>query len=57
MLARSMAQAKAGHFQCFYWAHSSRLWDGAMPFSLYAAAIAATNGVTNGVTNPHFSPR
>ena len=43
MLARSFAQAKAGGFQCFYWAHSGRLWDGTKPFADYAAAIAAAN--------------
>lgn len=44
MMARSLAQAQAGRFQCFYWAHSNRLWDGTKPFSDYAAAIAAANG-------------
>ena len=44
MLARSLAQARAGDFQCFYWAHSDRLWDGTKPFGDYARAIAATNG-------------
>ncbi|MEI7733537.1 MAG: hypothetical protein WCO56_28465 [Verrucomicrobiota bacterium] len=39
MLARSLAQARAGHFQCFYWAHSAQLWDGTMPFSNYVTAI------------------
>jgi len=44
MLARSMAQAQAGQFQCFYWAHSGRLWDGTKNFLDYAAAIRAANG-------------
>ena len=44
MLARSFAQAQAGRFQCFYWAHSARLWDGTKPFASYAAAIAAAHG-------------
>jgi len=43
MLARSFAQIKAAHFQCFYWAHSDRLWDGTMPFSDYASAMAAAD--------------
>lgn len=44
MMARALAQATAGRFQCFFWAHSERLWDGTVPFSRYAAAIAAANG-------------
>ena len=47
MMARSFAQAQAGHFQCFYWAHSGPLWDGTLPFSRYASAIAAANGANN----------
>lgn len=47
MMSRAFAQLKAGGFQCFYWAHSGRLWDGTKPFADYAAAIAATNGANN----------
>lgn len=43
MMARALAQAKAGGFQCFYWAHSSRLWDGTQSFAAYASAIRAAN--------------
>lgn len=47
MMARSFAQAKAGHFQVFYWAHSFRLWDGTKPFTDYAAAIKEAAGDDN----------
>jgi hypothetical protein len=47
MMARSLAQAEAGRFQCFYWAHSDRLWDGTKPFSEFASAIATANATAN----------
>lgn len=53
MMTRAFAQAKAGNFQVFYWAHSFRLWDGTKPFADYAAGIkAATNGKPPLLANP-----
>ena len=40
MMATAMAQSQSCGFQVFYWAHDIHLWDGTLPFSLYANAIA-----------------
>jgi hypothetical protein len=40
MMATAMAQAQSCGFQVFYWAHDIHLWDGTLPFSLYANSIA-----------------
>jgi F5/8 type C domain/Beta-galactosidase len=40
MMADAMSQAQSCGFQVFYWAHDVHLWDGTLPFSMYADAIA-----------------
>jgi hypothetical protein len=40
MMATAMAQSQSCGFQVFYWAHDIHLWDGTLPFSLYANSIA-----------------
>jgi hypothetical protein len=40
MMADALSQAQSCGFQVFYWAHDVRLWDGILPFSDYANAIA-----------------
>ena len=40
MMATAMAQAESCGFQVFYWAHDIHLWDGTLPFALYANSIA-----------------
>jgi hypothetical protein len=54
MMADSMAQAQSCGFQVFYWAHDIHLWDGTLPFSLYANSIApyatATKNLAQGGT-------
>jgi hypothetical protein len=40
MMATAMAQAQTCGFQLYYWAHDIHLWDGTLPFSLYASSIA-----------------
>jgi hypothetical protein len=40
MMASAIAQSQSCGFQVFYWAHDIHLWDGTLPFSLYANAIA-----------------
>jgi F5/8 type C domain len=40
MMADAVAQAESCGFQVFYWAHDYHLWDGTLPFSLYADSIA-----------------
>jgi hypothetical protein len=40
MMADALSQAQSCGFQVFYWAHDVRLWDGILPFSVYANAIA-----------------
>jgi len=47
MLSVAMKQVTAGKFQCFYWAHSDRMWDGTMPFSNYQTKISAFGAVQN----------
>jgi F5/8 type C domain len=41
MMADAIGQAQSCGFQVFYWAHDVHLWDGTLPFSLYADSIAA----------------
>jgi len=41
MMADAIRQASSCGFQVFYWAHDFRLWDGTIPFSLYAGHIAS----------------
>ena len=40
MMADAIRQSQTCGFQVFYWAHDIHLWDGTLPFSLYAASIA-----------------
>jgi hypothetical protein len=40
MMATAIAQAESCGFGVFYWAHDIHLWDGTLPFSLYASSIA-----------------
>jgi hypothetical protein len=40
MMATAIGQSQSCGFQVFYWAHDIHLWDGTLPFSLYANAIA-----------------
>ena len=40
MMATAIAQSQSCGFQVFYWAHDIHLWDGTLPFSLYANSIA-----------------
>ncbi len=40
MMARAISQSQSCGFQVFYWAHDIHLWDGTLPFSLYANSIA-----------------
>jgi hypothetical protein len=39
MMATAIGQARSCGFQVFYWAHDVHLWDGAIPFWLYASMI------------------
>jgi hypothetical protein len=40
MMAAAIGQAQSCGFGVFYWAHDIHLWDGTVPFSLYASSIA-----------------
>jgi F5/8 type C domain/Beta-galactosidase len=40
MMADALGQAQSCGFQVFYWAHDVHLWDGTLPFSIYANFIA-----------------
>jgi hypothetical protein len=40
MMARAISESQSCGFQVFYWAHDIHLWDGTLPFSLYADSIA-----------------
>ena len=40
MMASAIRMALSCNFKVFYWAHDIHLWDGTIPFSLYAASIA-----------------
>jgi hypothetical protein len=40
MMADALSQAQSCGFLVFYWAHDVHLWDGTLPFSVYASAIA-----------------
>jgi F5/8 type C domain len=40
MMATAISQTESCGFQVFYWAHDIHLWDGTLPFSLYANSIA-----------------
>jgi hypothetical protein len=39
-MAAALAQARGCGFRSFYWAHAEQLWDGTVPFEVYAARIA-----------------
>lgn len=52
LMANSIRQMQSCGFQGLYWAHDDRLWDGTLPFSLYASYIAQING--GGVAPPSF---
>jgi hypothetical protein len=41
MMANALRQARAAGFTVFYWAHDVRLWDGTLPFSVYAGMASA----------------
>ena len=40
MMATAIALSQTCGFKVFYWAHDIHLWDGTLPFSLYANSIA-----------------
>jgi F5/8 type C domain len=40
MMATAIAQSQSCGFEVYYWAHDIHLWDGTLPFSMYANAIA-----------------
>ncbi len=40
MMAAALRQARSCGFATFYWAHDDRLWDGTVPFGVYAAHVA-----------------
>jgi hypothetical protein len=40
MMASALRQARTCGFKVFYWAHDVHLWDGTLPFSLYATMIS-----------------
>jgi hypothetical protein len=40
MMADALSQVQSCGFLVFYWAHDVHLWDGTLPFSSYANAIA-----------------
>jgi F5/8 type C domain len=40
MMATAIGQSQSCGFQVYYWAHDIHLWDGTLPFSLYASSIA-----------------
>jgi F5/8 type C domain-containing protein len=40
MMSDAIGQAQSCGFQVFYWAHDVHLWDGTLPFSIYANSIA-----------------
>ena len=40
MMSVAIQQARSCGFKVFYWAHDIHLWDGTIPFSLYASRIA-----------------
>ena len=40
MMSVALQQARSCGFKVFYWAHDIHLWDGTIPFSLYASKIA-----------------
>ncbi len=40
MMANALRQARTCGFKVFYWAHDVHLWDGTIPFSLYATMIS-----------------
>jgi hypothetical protein len=40
MMADALRQSQSCGFQAFYWAHDIHLWDGTIPFTRYATAIA-----------------
>ena len=54
MMATAIGQAQSCGFQVYYWAHDIHLWDGTLPFSLYASSIApyatATKNLAQGGT-------
>ncbi len=41
MMATAVKQANACHLAVFYWAHDVHLWDGTLPFTLYANDISS----------------
>ena len=44
MMSDAIGQAESCGFQVFYWAHDYHLWDGTLPFSIYARSIAPYAG-------------
>ena len=40
MMSDAIGQAQSCGFLVFYWAHDVHLWDGTLPFSIYANSIA-----------------
>src|SRR3984957_12119745 len=57
MMATAIAQSQSCGFEVYYWAHDIHLWDGTLPFSMYANAIApdataTVNLAQNGTVAP-----
>jgi hypothetical protein len=54
MMATALAQSQSCGFEVYYWAHDIHLWDGTLPFSMYANSIApdatATKNLAQGGT-------
>lgn len=46
MMATALRQAQACGFTVYYWAHDIHLWDGTLPFSLYASYLTAATTPT-----------
>src|ERR1700733_2107304 len=40
MMADALSQAQSCGFLVFYWTHDVHLWDGTLPFSVYATSLA-----------------
>ncbi len=53
MMAAAVESMKSCGFEGMYWAHDDQLWGGTIPYSQYAAAIAAANG-EHGLTGKYY---
>jgi len=48
VMAAALQQVRSCGFTVFYWAHDVHLWDGTIPFSMYASMIAGDRKETTG---------